>query len=244
MVEVGLEVACPAAEPRGDLRQHAPGEVLVPAETLVPCREDRGIEALRVPVGVARQRPDVVRGGHPEAAASARPPTSPRTRTQPRNVSWSAFRGSGPVAQALANLAERPCLEHAAGSAAASEAARPGGRQRRLQAPPRRRPAGSRRGARQAAARPPLRDPPAPRRRAGRAPRQGARPAPRAPRRGRPVDTSSTSDGAAGGAVGSRSREPSRGRCPPRLDARPDQRPYHPAFGASASDVVYRRCVE
>src|SRR5579862_1890175 len=69
VVEIGLEVAGPAPEARGDLRQHAPGEVLVLAERAVPRREDGRVQALRVAVRVTGERPDVVRGEHPKTAA-------------------------------------------------------------------------------------------------------------------------------------------------------------------------------
>ena len=95
-------------------------------EPLVPGREHRRIEALRVPVGVARQRPDVVRDGHPQAAAS-------RARRRPRR---GRGRSRGTSAGPSSAAAGRPRGARGPRRAIPPRARRrPGGRASRLLAP-------------------------------------------------------------------------------------------------------------
>jgi hypothetical protein len=78
MVKILLEIACATPEPRRDLRQHAPAEMLIPTTFRIPRREDRGPEALGVAVRVASERADVVGGDNAEAAARRLGPTGRR----------------------------------------------------------------------------------------------------------------------------------------------------------------------
>src|SRR5215210_1853640 len=64
-LELRLEVAGAPARPFGELRYHAPREMLELVLVGVPCRENRGTQALDVPVLIARDGSDVVRGGNP-----------------------------------------------------------------------------------------------------------------------------------------------------------------------------------
>src|SRR5215213_4228503 len=57
VVDVRLEIAHPPAESRRDLGHDTPCEVLVFAEAIVPRREHRGVETLRMAVGISRERP-------------------------------------------------------------------------------------------------------------------------------------------------------------------------------------------
>src|SRR6185369_4057970 len=102
--------------------QHAPREVLVPAEPVVPRRQDGGVESLGVPVRVARERPDIVRGDDAKAPA-ARPGRVPEDEhaTEKRELIGIERQRSG--AQPLANLAERPGLDDAPRPAPTDQAA-------------------------------------------------------------------------------------------------------------------------
>jgi hypothetical protein len=128
MVDIGFEVARPAAQARRDLREHAPGEVLVAAEPRVPAREDRRVETLRVPVGIASQRTHVVRDADPKTSAVGRATATrfPEDQHAPEEGQLIVRQRQGPSAQALADLGERRRLEHATGTPAADQARRPG----------------------------------------------------------------------------------------------------------------------
>lgn len=129
VVDVRLEVARPPPEPRRDLRQDAPGEVLVPLETSVPRGEHRGVQALRVAVRVPSEGSHVVGGGHAKAASTAvRRLTDHQHTAEERQLVLG--QGHRSAAKALANLLQRSRLDDATGSAAAHEIARPCGCER------------------------------------------------------------------------------------------------------------------